>query len=247
MFRRIVTFVLLGSSFVACSLFVSLDDLNDGATDASAGDSSPDLDSPVDVISKPDASVDAGLEASAPYLIVDPCVEDETDVVNLTTAGSIDWAHWGSDADIKHVATHLIGTLMQSVNGNNQYDGDSRMFSWTDGTLFPTVGSTSNGIFDDNGPMMLPITATPTRSMFTIYLNTYSVAGSLRVSMSPGAPAVFQPVSGALGLATRFRCAVHFGSPVTAEVDITFSIADAFDATGGNLAMIAATLGPDPD
>jgi archaellum component FlaG (FlaF/FlaG flagellin family) len=247
MFRRIVTFAVLGNAFVACSLFVSVDDLNGGMIDASASDSSSALDSPVDVISKPDASVDAGVDASAPYLIVDPCVEDDGEAVNLTTAGSIDWAHYGSDADVKNVATHLIGTLMQSVNGNNPYSDDSRMFSWTDGTLVATVASTSNGIFDDTGPMMLPITATPTRSVITIYLNTYSLAGSLRVSMSPGAPAVSQAVSGTLNVATRFRCAVHFGSPVAAEVDIQFSIADAFDATGGNLAMIAATLGPDPN
>jgi hypothetical protein len=245
MFRRVAIAIVIGGALVGCSLVVSLDGLNDngGSSDASARDATP-IDAAKDAAEATDASFDADVDAG-PYFVVDDCVTDPDDVVDLTTAGTVDWVHWGNDADMKNVATHSIGPLVQSVNGDNPYENDSRMFSWTDGTNVSTVTNSTDGIYDDTGPMTLTILASPTRSVITLYIDAFSANATWMVALSPGPTAVTQSVSGVAGDATRYRCAIHVSSATAAMVTTTFSIAEQFDGGGGNIAMIAGTVSPE--
>jgi hypothetical protein len=214
MFRRILLVGIFAASIVGCSLFVSLDGLTDGGSDASAPDATPQIDAAPDAS---DASLDAGIDG-APNFVVDDCVPDSTDVVDLTIAGALDWVHWGSDGDTKNVPNHLIGPLLQSSNGDNPYGDDPRMLSWSDGTIVPSVAGTTKGIYDDTGPMTMSVLVSPSRSVMTFYLGTFNTNATWSVALSPGAPAS------------------------AATVTIAYFIADQFDGGGGNIAMIGGTV-----
>jgi uncharacterized protein YceK len=247
MFRRIAIAVVIAAALVGCSLFVSLDDLNDGnaVSDAStSGDATTSSDGSFVDTGAADATVDSGV-----YFVVDTCVADSVDVVNLTAAGPIDWAHYGvgSDTDVKNVTPHVIRFLHQSTNGQDPYNGDPRVFSWTDGTSFPSVANTSTGQFDSDGPMVLAVDANPARRVLTLYLGTFSVKAHLNISMTPGPAGSSQILQSDPGAATQARCAVHFASPVSAEIEMTFEIDEHLDASPdyGNIAFMSATVAPE--
>ena len=231
----------VAASLFSCSLFVSLD----GLSNAVVGDSGTP-EASIDSAVETSVPFDAGVDSGAPYLVADTCVEDDSDVVDLTSVGITDWAHWGSDADSKNVATHVIGSLVQSSAGNNPYGDDPRTFSWTDGTLVATSSGTHEGIYDDLGPMTITATASTQRQLLTLFISTYSTGASLTVSLIPGAAPVTQALDGIVLGSPHFRCAIHFASPSAAEVAVSFALTDTIDGGGGNLAIVAATVAPDP-
>ncbi|MEO7113621.1 MAG: hypothetical protein ABI183_24495 [Polyangiaceae bacterium] len=251
MFRRVTLALVIAASVIGCSLFVSLDGLNATSSDASndggdattSGDANGDSTTAIDA---GDASVDSGV-----IFVVDTCVADSADVVNLTNAGSIDWVHYGTstDTDVKRVSPHVIGALVQSTHGQNPYGGDPRVFSWTDGTSFPAVGGTSNGQFDSNGPMVLSVNANPERRVLTLYLGTFSVKAHMTISMTPGLATSSQILQSDPDEPTQVRCVVHFASPVAAKLIMAYEIDEHLDAGGdyGNIAFISATLAADPN
>jgi hypothetical protein len=246
-FRHVAITASIAASFVGCSLFVPLGDLNDHKGEDASTDASPLIDATA-YDAATDASIDASSDAGVPYFVVDDCVDDSTDVVNLTTAGSIDWMHWGSDADEKNVSSHVLGMLMESTGGMSTYSDDTRSFSWTDGTNNAVVTSTTDGALDTIGPMTLTANASATRQALTLYIDGFDTESELAVLLSPGAPVVSQSFSSFGSDAERLRCVIHFASPVPATVQVTFSLLDDDDSgTPGysNVAAIAATVAPD--
>jgi hypothetical protein len=248
MFCRVTFAVVIAASLIGCSLFVSLDGLSDNGTSSDAGtDATTSQDANVADTGAIDAG-EAGID-SGTIFVVDTCVADSADVVNLTTAGPIDWAHYGvsGDTDVKNVNPHVIGALLQSAGGAIPYNNDPRSFSWTDGTANPALGATSNGQFDSNGPMMLAVDANPEPRVLTLYLGTFTVKAHLIFEMTPGPASSSQILESDPDQATQVRCVVHFASPVPAEINMTYEIDEHLDAGAdyGNIAFISATVAPE--
>lgn len=244
--RKTLVALFIAASLVGCSLFVSLDDLTAGSSDAGA-DAKSQIDSAIDDSSVPDSGNDSGFDAGGPYLLVDTCEQDPDEIIDLTTQGTTDWVHWGADGDTKNISSHVLGTLMQSAAGNDEYGDDSRTMSWTDGTNVGTVSNSTDGTYDDLGPVTLTVQAASEKRILTVFLSTYSTSASFAISSSTGVSPSMQPLTGIVFQSVRYRCTVHFASPTAATITMTYSLTDFVDGGGGNLALMGASVAPDPN
>jgi hypothetical protein len=137
---------------VACKAVNPGDDPNalgkgDGGMDGMVGSQpdmaqQPDLTPPPDLLPKPDLGGR-----------LDGTVADASGVVDLTSVGTLDWAHWGlwseksvtRKAGITSLITDLttIGTTTQL----HQYTDNHVIFSWSDGAPTATHSGSSTGVF----------------------------------------------------------------------------------------------------
>jgi hypothetical protein len=190
---------------------------------------------------------DAGADAG-PSLVVEDFTSDFSDVVNLTTTGTLDWTHVGddSDTDMKKALPHLLGPLTQSTQGGNPYSDDPRVFSWTDGTAHPTIAMTSEGTYDITGPMTLTAAASTDHRLLVLYIGTYSVSARLKVTLDGVATPVTMDRFTDGGAVDHMRVRIHYSSPLpsatlTASWTVT-ALLDSGIGASGNVAFIAAAL-----
>jgi hypothetical protein len=234
--------ILVAPSVVGCSWLVSLDGLSSGDVDASLADSGADGGTSDVEGSSSDGTAGA-------YLVVDDCVKDTMDAVDLTASGTLDWSHFSVDQgnpDVKNVPVHVLGALVQSTKGNKIYTDDPRVFSWSDGTTTPIVTGTSSGIFDNLGPMVVAASADPTHRVLTVYLGTYSANAELTISLSPGPASITRSFPGEYDDGGQVKCAIHYSAPAAATLRVTWSltepiVGDSDDVTP-NIAFPAATV-----
>ncbi len=111
-------------------------------------------------------------------------------VVDLTAAGTLDWAHWGypnDDMDHKASAASLIPNyttlsgLVALAYANNP-DG----FSWSDGLVTPSVTSTTTGMYrpDAGDGFQLVVPASTVPRTLVVYVGGYRSNGKLTASLS---------------------------------------------------------------
>jgi hypothetical protein len=170
---------------------------------------------------------------------VENFVIDPTDVVDLTEAGTIDWVHYGTN-DEKNISFHFIGTLQ---NQDSYYNGDPRIFSWSDGTTKAHVQNPGDGEFSANNPMTLTVIASPTPRVLTLYIGNFSCDSELEVTL--GDASVSKVFTGNPELGIQVSSAIHFAAEDTAALNLAWRVRtylDSGESYPGNVAFAAATL-----
>jgi len=111
--------------------------------------------------------------------------------VNLTTEGSLDWAHWGlnSAADFDHkagVPSRISNYSVLGGGGVNRQGASPSSYSWTDGTPTGVVTNSPTGVYiigSANG-LQLTVPADTTERTLKLYLGVWSAQGRLEATLS---------------------------------------------------------------
>lgn len=185
---------------------------------------------------------------------------DDGATPNLTTEGSQDWASWNAASGtpgtykssgaraISNVST-ITGTYPPTIQ---QYTGDSRTVSWTDGNS-PTSGSSSNGILTSgaypatgNGFGFTAPADTTSRTLY-IYLGSYSAQILLHATLSDSSasaysdtslnPAAFSAQAGVYALTYAANSASQ-----TLTVSMTVNTDNGDSGEAGHVSLLAAAL-----
>jgi uncharacterized repeat protein (TIGR01451 family) len=173
-------------------------------------------------------------------------------LVDLTTSGTLDWAHWGLNGptafDHKGGVTPLITNFTKIGSGAVGWFVDNETtFSWTDG--FPTVtasntgtGVNVNGVVGNGFEITVPVD-TNLRTL-KLYIGVWYAQAKMEASMSDGSAPTYTNTSfnnnggGTFGLYTfNFKG----GSPGQ-TIKIRFTILNQYFSPNGNVALKAATL-----
>jgi Bacterial Ig domain len=127
--------------------------------------------------------------------------------VDLTTAGSIDWVHWGLYTDTS--LTRKAGVVPQigditAVHGSNtnafvfvyQYADNYNGYSWTDGTPETTVNATPTGVWAYGIPNLgtgfeFTVPADTTPRTLQVFVGVFSGKGTFQASLSDNSAAPY--------------------------------------------------------
>ena len=117
--------------------------------------------------------------------------------VNLTTEGTIDWAHWGladkNDFDHKATGANRISDV-QTIGTVEQFPDALTGFSWSDGAPTAAVGFTTSGIFIAglrNGPsrtngFQFTVAADATPRLLKVYAGAWNARIHFQATLSDG-------------------------------------------------------------
>jgi len=113
--------------------------------------------------------------------------------VQLTTEGTLDWAHWGlntvADFDHKTGVTPLISNFTIVGGGTpSRYANNSVGYTWTDGTPNATATNSTTGVFVTGLTKGFQITvpADTTARTLKVYVGAWRVRGNLVAHLSDG-------------------------------------------------------------
>jgi len=148
-----------------------------------AGDAAVDGSGDASVVDGRDAPPDVPGTGS---LVVNGALQADGDV-NLTTEGTLDWAHWGLDG-IGSFDHKLGANAIGDVTGTTAALTDvAVMASWTDGTPDRSVTATPTGLSIANGPgVMLSVAADATMRTLRLYVGGKACQGKLQLALSDG-------------------------------------------------------------
>ena len=110
--------------------------------------------------------------------------------VNLTTEGTVDWAHWGLTSATSY--DHKSGGTPQISDYTNignvsviRFTGNPTLYSWSNGT--PTASSnTDTGVFtyDVGNGFQVTAPADTTYKTLKLYVGLWSTGGRLEATLS---------------------------------------------------------------
>lgn len=172
--------------------------------------------------------------------------------VNLTTQGTLDWAHWGRNGptsfDHKAPVTQQITNITKIGTGALNWFADCpTAFTWTDGT--PTLSVTSsptgintNGVVGNGFEITVP--ADTNLKTLKLYVGVWYAQGKLEATLSDGSAPAFIDISmnknngASSGLYTITYKAAASGQ----SLKVRFTILNQYFSPNGNVAWEAATL-----
>ena len=173
-------------------------------------------------------------------------------LVNLTTGGVVDWAHWGLNGptsfDHKGGVTQSISNFTKIGTGGLSWFTDCpTSFSWTDGTPTLSVSSTATGD-NTNGSVgngfEFTVPADTNVRTLKLYVGVWYTQGKLEASMIDGTAATFTDTAlnnnggASFGLYT-----INFKAGSTGQtMKIRFTILNQYFSSNGNVALEGATL-----
>lgn len=120
-------------------------------------------------------------------------INNTTGDVNLTSEGTLDWAHWGqttaSTFDHKSPVVSLISDVTP-ISGSTkvQMGGSPTTFTWSDGTPNATVNASGNelGTFAFGHGFTFTVPADTTQRALRVYVGVNNVRGQLTARLSDG-------------------------------------------------------------
>ena len=165
---------------------------------------------------------------------------------NLTTEGTLDWAHWGLSTSAifnhKNGVTQQIGNYTQigSISAL-RYTNNSNTYSWSDGTPTATTTNTTTGIYTyqtGNG-FQITVPADTTPKTLKLYVGLWNSSSRLEAVLSDGSASPFidnSLVSGTVlnGVYTLDYRAATSGQTLTIKWTAT--------TDSGNITLQAASL-----
>jgi hypothetical protein len=186
-----------------------------------------------------DTAVDVPVEADAPATLSIVCSElaAGTDV-NLTSEGTIGWAHWGlvdaKSYDHKSAST-VISDVTVAGGSAIQYGAFETSASWSDGT--PTVSSsaTKSGIYvtTNGATFTLSVTGDGAIRALRVYLRTYAGAqASLKATV--GSATATSALAASPSTKT-YACETTFATSASLQFVAT-------KTSGASVALLSATI-----
>ncbi len=171
--------------------------------------------------------------------------------VNLTSEGTLDWAHWGlgSPSSFDHKAgAQLISNFTRVGQRANFWFGDNTTtFSWTDGTPTNNATNTPTGIFingQGNG-FEFTVPADSNLKTLKLYVGAWFARGQLQAALSDESAGVIvnEGVNGDAGSIHRVYT-IRFRSTTAAQqlLRVRYTMANDYFAPFGNITLEAATL-----
>jgi hypothetical protein len=172
--------------------------------------------------------------------------------VDLTTAGTLDWGHWGASGplsfDHKAGVTQQISNFTKIGSGGLSWFLDCPTgFSWTDGTPTQSASGTLTGINTSgsvgNGFEINVPAGTNLRTL-KLYVGVWYTQGKLEAALSDGSAPAYVDTSlnknngSSFGLYTINFKAASNGQ----NLKIRFTILNQYFSPNGNVAWEAATL-----
>jgi hypothetical protein len=185
-------------------------------------------------------------------------IPTQPSLVNLTTEGVLDWAHWGNGGiqafDHKSGVTQQISNY--TVVGTSQIfwlTDNPTGFSWSDGT--PTANATDvhNGIFalDVGNGFQFTVPADTNPKTLRIYVGLWRARGRLEATLSDGSATSFVDSSLINELGTSNGVyTIGFSSASPGQtLTIRYTVETGYHPTSGNVTLQSATLvnGADSD
>jgi hypothetical protein len=172
--------------------------------------------------------------------------DSSTSSVNLSTEGSIDWEHWGSEA-----ANRKAGMIPQLSNYSllvtdtvGSYTDDSRPVSWTGGTSPVTGSNNKEGIYVTGlgGGFSFTAPADATLRTLAVHVGGWKSGGTLTAHLSDGSAADFTDVTTPTnGQYDRNYTLTYRGSAPGQTLTINWAMTSA-GVSNGNVTLSAAAL-----
>ena len=167
--------------------------------------------------------------------------------VQLTTEGTVDWAHWGvntaSDFDHKAAVTPQISNYTLILGGAAQrYTNNPVGFTWTDGTPNGTATNSTTGIYiaGQNNGFRITAPADTTVRTLRVYVGVWKSQARLTAHLSDGSAADY--VDASLVNSAGTTVGVYTLTYKAAAAGQTLSITFTQTTSGGNVTIQAATL-----
>ena len=174
--------------------------------------------------------------------------------VQLTTAGTFDWAHWGlntiTDFDHKASGAQQISDITLVGGGNlHRYANNSVAFTWTDGTPTPSVTNSKTGVYSlgQGTGFSITVPADPTPRTLTVYVGAFQAQGRMVARLSDGSAPDYVDTSliNTVGVTTLGAYTFAYSAASSGQTLTVTFIQDS--ATLGNVTLQAATLSGGPD
>jgi hypothetical protein len=172
--------------------------------------------------------------------------------VNLSTEGTVDWAHWGlTDASsFNHksgVPQQISNFTLIGTSGVNRYLRDPNTFSWTGGTPTSSAVNSPNGVWTlgvGNG-FQITVPAGTTSRTLKLYVSASTAQGRLEATLSGGGAPVYTDstlVHTGSGANTQRVYTINFRAASNGQTLIIRWTVLNSSGTYGNVTMQAATL-----
>jgi hypothetical protein len=171
--------------------------------------------------------------------------------VNLTTEGTLDWAHWGLGSP--NAFTHKSGVTQQISNlmvlGSaplQNYSNNMTLFSWTDGTPVVATTDTRTGVFvggTGNG-YQLALPADQTSRRLRIYAGLYGARGNFQAYLSDFSAPAFTDTSVSNVYEDSYVVfAIDYAAASAGQrLIVRYRSLELYDFDFGNVTLQAATL-----
>jgi Ig-like domain from next to BRCA1 gene len=175
----------------------------------------------------------------------------QTAPVNLTSEGTLDWAHWGLNGapsfDHKAGVTQQISDYSMIGSAAAGSFGDlAYAHSWTDGA--PTTSATATtGVYVSgaagNGFRITAPADTTTRTL-KLYVGAWDAQGQLQVQLSDGSAATYtDTLASSSSGTTNYVYAISYKAASAGQtVTVSYTILNNYNGTLGNVTLQAATL-----
>lgn len=251
--RRLVMLFVAAASGACWSLsgFSGGDEAGDGGTDAPSEAAPADAAADGPGVDAADATADA---PAAPSVVMQTPVRADTESVDLTALGTLDWTQRGQTAgDRCAPCTPWIGALM-SAQTMDAYNDDVRIVTWSNGTPRASA-SVHDGLYVEGSgsafTMRVKYPGQPSR--LTVWFDTFWSGGELRAQLEGDASTLQKAQVSALPGNARYHVAIDFVAAADGALVFTWTETTALtvidSGTPGqvaNVAIMASALAPRP-
>ena len=170
--------------------------------------------------------------------------------VNLSSEGSLDWAHWGLENETsfnhKKNVTQQISDFMEIGDKDPAwYVGTGVLYSWTGGTPVSSFTSayTSICITGKNNGFQITVPADTVEKTLRVYVGAWSAKGKLEAVLTGGnTPKYIEYVDAKSGAVNKVFTLDFKAVSDDEKLVVRYTIDEAYNKTMGNISLQAATL-----
>ena len=168
--------------------------------------------------------------------------------IQLTTEGSLDWAHWGlntpTDFDHKAGVSQQISNLTMVGGALYRYANNSTGFTWTDGAVTPSASNSTTGVYtpgQGNG-FRITVPADTTSRTLRVYVGAFLSRARMVAWLSDDSAQDYVDTS-LINTAGKTTLGVYTFAYRAASAGQTLTVTFIQDSEGaGNVTLQAVTL-----
>jgi hypothetical protein len=171
-------------------------------------------------------------------------------LVNLSSLGTFDWAHWGLNAGFDHkssVVQQISNYTQLGTNPAGQYGDNQFAYSWSDGTPNPSANTTT-GLLESGSPgngFQITVPADTSSRTLRLYVGAWYAQGKLVASLSDNSAPVYVDVSpnGIRGTTNVMYKIRYRAASAGQTLTLQYTLLTSYYSPYGNVTLQAATLG----